>query len=46
MWNSVDDYVDFAVKHQVFGSDAVKLKQQMEKQIIPIPRVKLNAKIN
>ena len=38
IWKSVDEYVDFAVKHQVFGSEAVKLYKKMNKDI-PIPRV-------
>lgn len=27
VWSSVDEYVDFAIKHKVFGIDAVNLKK-------------------
>ena len=31
VFKNVEDYVDFAKKYKVFGNDAIKLKQQMDK---------------
>jgi hypothetical protein len=39
-WKSVSEYVDFAREHNVFGAEAVKLKQQMDKIQIPEPEIK------
>lgn len=40
-FKDTDEYVDFAMKHKVYGSEAVKLKQRMDKlKLIPEPKIK------
>lgn len=37
---SVDEYCDFAVKNQVFGAAAIKLKIEMDKPKVPLPIIR------
>lgn len=41
VFKTVDEYHAFAMKHNVFGGDASKLKKKMDKlYVIPEPKVK------
>lgn len=40
-FKDTDEYVDFAKKHGVAGSEAVKLKEKMDKlKLIPEPKIR------
>ena len=40
VFKNTDDYIEFCKKHGVFGTEAIKLKKEMQRSIIPLPIVK------
>lgn len=38
-FKSPTEYVEFAKKHNVYGEAAKKLKKELDREIIPIPKI-------